>query len=450
MTIKDNNSPLVSGKKLTPRSGERGAALATAILMMMLLSAIAMTVLAVVRSETRIAGGDLKRTQTFYAAASGIEKMTSDFSALFGRTSRPTQTQLDAIAAAYPAELVGEGFAFDNPPQSIAQDTVALAAMRNTQGIVAPALPRVTMPANSPFGGLIASVNPFILTSTATAPDGTQVALTRNMNNYLIPLFQFGMFSDEDIELHPGAPFTFNGRVHANGNIYANGTGPVKFLDKVTAAREFIYDVLRNGNGRAAATSASMDVLPGPVNAAITQGSMFGGPNIAGSPAGTVNGNWKTNSVQAANGTANQFGGQLLTASTGAALLKLPMQLDGNPTREIIKRRLPTDSLPAPASASALADSRYHSKAEIRILIDNEGVTNDAAGLYGSQNGTAAETTGVNLSGNTIGAVPGFIPSVLPAGVGKALWRFSAPLTTAVTAVQQQTPGTASIGWANT
>src|SRR5215813_6679831 len=92
------------------RSGETGAALATAVLMLALLSAIAMTVLAVVRTETRIAGSDLKRTQTFYAAAAGIEKMTSDFSQLFSRTSRPTTTQLNGIANSPPPELLTEGY----------------------------------------------------------------------------------------------------------------------------------------------------------------------------------------------------------------------------------------------------------------------------------------------------------------------------------------------------
>ena len=443
MTITQNNLPRVSDEKLSRRSGERGAALATAILMMALLSAIAMTVLAVVRSETRIAGGDLKRTQTFYAAASGIEKMTSDFSALYGRTSRPTQAQLDAIALLYPSELVSEGFAFDSPPQSILSDTVALSDMRTTQGIVAPALPRVTMPANSPFGGLIASVNPFILTSTATAPDGTQVALTRNMNNYLIPLFQFGMFSDDDIELHPGATFTFNGRVHANGNIYVAGL--VRFLDKVTSAHELLYDTMRNGAARGSASTVSMGVGPTAINAPLTKGSLNGGPNIVGqtsgqpnlfprSPDGTVWNPgtfvWQTTSKQAADGTENKFGGQLLTRVTGAAPLKLPMELDGNPTREIIKRRLATDSLPPPVDTSPLTDARYHTKAEIRILIDDEGVTNDVAGLYGTQNGDGANNphNGVTLST--------FDPMMLPNGTvaslgGRALWRILDNNTTA-------------------
>ena len=62
-----------------------------------------------------------------------------------------------------------------------------------------------------------------------------------------------------------------------------------------------------------------------------------------------------------------------LTGTTGGAKLLLPMQLEGNFTREIIKRRLPNDT-------PTLSDSRYHTKSSIRILIDDEGVT-DAAGI---------------------------------------------------------------------
>src|ERR1700716_1299986 len=88
------------------RSNERGAALATELIVLPLLACISMTVLAVVTHEARIAGSDLQRTQTFYAAAAGMEKMTADFSSLYARTSRPTQAQFNAIADSYPTELI--------------------------------------------------------------------------------------------------------------------------------------------------------------------------------------------------------------------------------------------------------------------------------------------------------------------------------------------------------
>ncbi len=402
MLTANNSLATTSVEPLKARSDERGAALATAILMLALLGAIAMSVLAVVHTETRIAGSDLDRTQTYYAAAAGIEKMTTDFSSLFARTSRPTATQLTNIANSPPPELQNEGFTF-SPGQTIAVDDAALAAMS--------ANPRVTIPAG-PFAGLTASVTPYLLTTTANSVQGTQVSLRRQMNNYLIPIFQFGMFSNEDMEIHPGPQFNFNGRVHANGNLYFNGN--VTFLAKVTTANEAVRDVLRNGEVHTGTVSFQV----GAINVLMNAGSVINGPNLAGatsgqrgyfpsSPNGTSNPTWKANSVATAvSGVADRFGGQLLTRTTGVAPLLLPLQLDGNQTREIIKRRMPNDDV-------TLRDSRYHSKAEVRILLDDETPsTADAAGIPAGQ--------GVRLS--TFDPIP--LPNTaVTAGGGRALWR---------------------------
>ena len=391
-------------------NSERGAALATSLIIMAMLAAVSMTVLAVVTHESRIAGSDLQRTQTFYAAAASIEKMTSDFSALFATTSHPTTQQLSDIAAAYPTELTSEGFSFTKPDgtpnQSIAVDPNAPSGT-------------VTIP-TGPFSGLVASVTPYLLNSTATeTATGAQIQLQRKINNYLVPIFQFGMFSNDDLEIHPGPQFTFNGRVHANGNLYISGT--TTFLSRVTTANELVVDVLRNGNTHAQA----MNIQVGAATVPLTMGSVVNGPNLAGSsagnrgyfpgsPNGTVNTSWNTTSVAAAsNGVANKFGGQVLTRSTGGSPLLLPMQLEGNMVREIIKRSLPSDS-------SILSQSRYHAKSQIRVLIDDEGQSaNDAAGIPTNQ--------GVYLS--TFNPIP--LPNLAPKNVvtdnggGRALWRIN-------------------------
>lgn len=414
---------LATPTKSRAGSSERGAALVTAILILGMLSAIAITVLAVVTNESKIAGSDLKRTQTFYAAAAGIEKMTTDFSAVFQVTSRPTASQLLGIQNAWPQELQAEGYNFD---QIIGLDVNALNSMRATQNITNGAYPRVTIP-GGPFNGLSASVAPYVLNSRAWSPDGTEVALTRQMNNYLIPIFQFGMFSNDDIELHPGPPFSFNGRVHANGNIYVNGN--MSFLAKVTTANELVYDVLRNGVSRPGAT---VSVQVGATRVPLTEGSMLGGPNVVGttagqrgffpgSPNGDFNGAWDSNSV-------SLFAGQVQTRSTGGVALLLPMQLTGNSTREIVKRRTPADP-------QVVRDSRYHSKSQIRILIDDENpAAPDVSGIPAGQ--------GVPLTA--------FDPIPLPnlaiaAGGGKALWRIKDDGTyqdTAASCVRQEQAGT--------
>jgi hypothetical protein len=401
----NKNSPFLT------RPRERGAALITAILILALLAVVAMSVLGFVSSEIRIAGSDLQRTQTFYASAAAMEKMTSDLSDLFSRTSNPTPGQLLFIQNSPPPELLNMGFAFD---QKLSLDDATLTAMRKSQGITNGSFPTANIQ-SGPYAGLTATVAPYLMSSTTTqTATKAQVTLQRQVNNYLIPLFQFGMFSDEDIELHPGPAFTFNGRVHANGNIYVNGN--VKFLSKVTTANELVTDVLRNGTIK---TSNTVSMQIGAINSPMTMGSVIGGPNFPGatsgqrgffpnSPDGNPNPIWESTSVAAAQvGVANQFGGQLQTRTTGAVPLLLPLQLGGNPTREIIKRRMPGDS-------QVLSQSRYHNKAQIRILLDDEtAFLTDASAIPPGQ--------GVPLSS--------FIPESLPEGVavsaggGKGLWR---------------------------
>jgi len=393
------------------RSSERGAALATAILMLTLLSVIALSVLAVVTTETRVAGSDLDKTQAFYAAAAGIEKMTSDFSTLFARTSRPTTTQLNNIAST-PPDLASEGFTFN---QTIGLDDATLTQMRATQNITNGAYPSVTVQ-SGPLAGLTASVAPYTLTTVATSASA-QVELNRTMNNYLVPIFQFGMFSSEDMEIHPGPSFTFNGRVHANGNLYLNGN--VTFLDKVTTASEVVRDVLRNGATHTGTVTFTTGPLP------LAGASVIDGPNVNGSspnsPTGTINTTWKSTSVAT-------YNGQLLSSSTGIAPLLLPLQLDGNQTREIIKRRMPNDD-------QTLSESRYHSKAEVRILLDDEQASaGDASGIPTGK--------GVKLSVTNTSDTYYFKPAVLNGG--KALWRMNDSgtfLDTSSTAVLQGNSG---------
>jgi hypothetical protein len=423
----------------TPRNrNERGAALATSLIIMSLLSAISMTVLAVVTHESRIAGSDLQRTQTFYAGAAAIEKMTSDFCSLYARTSRPTQTDFNYIAASYPTELTNEGFSFTKPDgtpnQSLGPDP---------NGVTGTAIIDT-----GAFQGLVASVTPYLLDTNVTqVSTGTQIRLQRKINNYLIPIFQFGMFSNEDLEVHPGPPFAFNGRVHANGNLYISGD--MTFLSKVTTANELVVDVLRNGSTHA----QSMSVKVGSIDVPLTMGSVTGGPNVSGatsgmpgyfpgSPTGSFNTSWNSSSGAApASGVANQFGGQVLTRATGATPLLLPMQIEGNMTRELIKRILPSDT-------QILSQARYHSKAQVRILIDDEGISaGDAAGIPVAQ--------GVNLSAFNPIPLPNLATSATPTanGGGRALWRVNDNNTsfsnsygeTTTSFVQQQQNGTAAV-----
>ncbi len=412
------------------RANQRGAALAIAIITVAILAVVALTALAFSSTEARIAGSDLRRTQTFYAAAAGMEKMTNDFSALFQKKLNPTTGDLNTIAAS-PPPLAAEGFSFS---QTLTEDTARLTEMRSTQGLPPTVYPRINIP-DGPFAGLYASIIPYKMSSTATMNvSKTEVELEREFNNYLVPLFQFGIFSNEDIEIHPGPQFTFNGRIHSNGNIYALRN--TKFLNKMTMAGELVRSATRGGEVNNASGSNNVIFEVNGKQVASTTGSVqagdgtVGGPNFPrssagqrgyfpGSPNGVANPNWETESVKPANGAANRFGGNVLTRTTSAAELKLPLELGGYSAAEIIKRSLPSDN-------DIIKSSRYHGKSQIRILIDNWDAGSGSANVAGIPAGQ-----GVTLKNDVPGNTSGFSP--IPLGDGNVLRRVDDASKTYVT-----------------
>jgi Tfp pilus assembly protein PilX len=138
------------------RTGERGAALVTALVIMALMMTISASVLTVVTTEANITGSDLKRTQAFYATQASIEQMTNGFSSLFSLTARPTTAALQEIADTFPAELTGEGFTFQ---QTLVKDEARLTKMRSDMGLAIDATPTTNI-TTGPFAGLFGSITP--------------------------------------------------------------------------------------------------------------------------------------------------------------------------------------------------------------------------------------------------------------------------------------------------
>jgi len=403
---------IVTNYKKSKR-GERGAALAIAVITVAILSVIALTALAFSSTEARIAGSDLQRTQTFYATSSAMEKMTNDFSDLFRRKMHPTNADLQLIRNSPPQPLRNEGFSF---VQTLGEDTERLNALRALQNLSPTAFPRVNIP-DGPYAGLYSTIIPYKLSSTGTMErTQVQIELEREFNNYLVPLFQFGIYSNEDLEFSPGPLTTFNGRVHSNRNIYALRN--VKFLNRVSMAGELVRTVTRGGEPNIIEGSDKVWFEVGGINVKSTEGSVLpgnggaGGPSFSNtdgtrgyhpfSPQGIPNPDWEDVSVKPAeDGKPNQFGGQVLTNSTGASKLETPLELAGNSLAELIKRTLPSDT-------QVLSTSRYHNKSQIRILIDDESVGSGANNVAGIPSGK-----GVLLSA--------FVPSPLDGNVLKII-----------------------------
>src|SRR6185436_951521 len=168
---------------------ERGIAMVATLLVMLLFSALMVGFTTVVMSDQRYRGIDRDRTQAFYAAHGGLEKMTADLNNLFLQNVAPTQAQLD-ILMANPPNMAADGIVFQN------------ATGGNGYTLRKPPPPNdvaAGMVSSGPYQGLIAMKTRYELNSTARTRTGGEVHLLRNLETVAIPVFQFGMFSDVDL-----------------------------------------------------------------------------------------------------------------------------------------------------------------------------------------------------------------------------------------------------------
>ena len=99
-----------------------------------------------------------------------------------------------------------------------------------------------------PYQGFKGIITPYDITVTARSRGGAEVRMRRTLQTVAVPVFQFGMFSENDLSFHAGADFNFGGRVHTNGNLYlAQGGGTLTLSDRITAVGEVIRTHLSNG-----------------------------------------------------------------------------------------------------------------------------------------------------------------------------------------------------------
>src|SRR6185436_9141262 len=92
-------------------SNERGIAMITTLLVLMLMSALLVGFTTVVMSDQRYRFIDRDRGQSFYAASGGIEKLTADLGNLFFTTIAPNGTQvLDLTSTASKPNIPGVTF----------------------------------------------------------------------------------------------------------------------------------------------------------------------------------------------------------------------------------------------------------------------------------------------------------------------------------------------------
>lgn len=102
------------------------------------------------------------------------------------------------------------------------------------------------VPLISQYEGLKGYAATYRITANASDPAARRplaAAVQQDIQLALVPVFQFAIFYNLDLEINPGANMTISGRTHSNTNIYSKPSGvTLRFLGDVTSAGSIIRD----------------------------------------------------------------------------------------------------------------------------------------------------------------------------------------------------------------
>jgi hypothetical protein len=350
-----------------------GIALLTTILLLFLMSSLLVGFAVLLVSNQQLAGANNDQVVAFYAAEAGMEKMTADLGALFAITYSPNISQIDGlettpygppISSIFPGESVAYTTADGTPAYTITPAAV------DANGNPAPTITTIK---GGPYQGMTAMATEYTLNVNARTNSGREVNLIRTTQTVGIPMFQFGIFGNTDLDFFPGPPFNFGGRTHTNGNLWlAANSGPLTLSSKVDAWKDVIRQRLENGyqlNG--GNYTGTVDVTTTGTTGTYralgqAEGSLVMSVEPYDSPSCTTT--WQTISqVDYNSNLINGKGSACPQYSTGANQLNLAVVTMGGGTTQSIDliRR------PVVGEAANVTNERYFSQASLRILLSD-------------------------------------------------------------------------------
>jgi hypothetical protein len=366
---------------------ERGIALVSVLLVMMMISALLIGFTTMTVSDQRYRFIDRDRNQSFYASAAGLEKLTADLGNLFFTYVAPTPAQIATLTS--------------NPPTI---ENISYTRADGTSGYqIASQFLGSTTISTGPYQGLYALITRYTMDVTARTQTGGDTHLQRQTETVAIPVFQFGIFSDVNLSFSAADDFDFGGRVHTNGDLFLAQGGAsgstLTLADKVTAVGEIVRQRLSNGvsiDSTGSTRTVRVARAPGVYRTlARTEGSVTDG---IGSSLNEPT--WTPLSI----GTYN---GYIRNGRTGARRLDLPLIGLGGANLDLTRRPVQNEHV----DNAALYGQRMWPKASLRILLSDTandittlpGVTATApvqlvGGSYSTSSGVQQSTVSANVA----------------------------------------------------
>jgi hypothetical protein len=232
----------------------------------------------------------------------------------------------------------------------------------------------------SGLNGNTQSINVSVTAQDAKNGVTHRATVSQTLEVQLIPIFQFGVFYQNDLEILPGSTMTFSGPVHTNGNLYLGNDGSTtstNFDSTITAYGTLLH--ARKDGGSLNNGDVTINDNDGN-SVSMKNGGSWVDSNAA---------NWATESV-------TRWDDNVKTGSQGVKQLTLPIPATSNP-HALVERKVAGES-------AQIQAQKMEYKAQIRII---DGVIQDQAG-------NAVELRYCSGGGTYTGTCPGGQPVVNP------------------------------------
>ncbi len=226
------------------RSSQAGFALITVLMLMVMLSAMLGAYYVLTRVELSTTQSSMDISRGFYAAEAGVNLRAEEIRALFDSFVLPAGSPPPEVIGQLPCEGANRGngdFGCRSYPFHGRE--------ARTYVVESPDNPAtVTIPPGEPFQNLQSREFDYTVRSVSVnSRSWPEAILELKFKSRLVPLFQFAVFFDKDLEITPGPPMTITGAVHSNTDLYGSTNEGVDIEGQVTVVNK-LYRGLKDEN----------------------------------------------------------------------------------------------------------------------------------------------------------------------------------------------------------
>jgi hypothetical protein len=240
-------------------------------------------------TDVDIAGYELNSSYALYAAEAGLEKAAA------------------ALRQQYDD--------FGVPPTTLPDDSLTIGNYGVRYVVTKPGGTITKVLTTGAYRGLNSLSDEYDITAVASSPNlKAKTTLKMTVDASVVPVFQFAVFYEGDLEIAPGANMTLAGRVHSNSDMYLAADGSTLKIDSYTTAAGNIF------HGRSPVSG--MGSANGDVQIKDANGNYQNMKNTDGTWLDAHKADWVTSSI-------SRWQGKVEDKEHGMTELKLPVVASG-------------------------------------------------------------------------------------------------------------------------